>query len=106
MPAPGDGKIPRRHAWRFPFSGTDNPNKEHRAHMNFRRHLILTAALGLGAAARAQTADTAPVDKLDAYIVTGQLDVSRESIVPSLGATSFIVDEQQILNLPQGNDAP
>jgi hypothetical protein len=26
--------------------------------------------------------------------------------VPSLGATSFIMDEQQILNLPQGADAP
>jgi hypothetical protein len=38
--------------------------------------------------------------------VTGELDETRGLIQPSLGATSFIMDEQQILNLPQGADAP
>ena len=80
------------------------------------RLLLLIAALGGGLAPlRAQTA--APpgpaaaaagtgVTQLDPMVVTGQLDESRETIVPSLGATSFIMDQQQILNLPQGADAP
>ena len=46
------------------------------------------------------------VTKLDSFVVTGQLDQTRESIVPSLGATSFTMDQTQILNIPQGADAP
>jgi outer membrane receptor protein involved in Fe transport len=46
------------------------------------------------------------VTKLDSFVVTGQLDQSRESILPSLGATSFTIDQTQILNIPQGADAP
>ncbi len=46
------------------------------------------------------------VTKLDAFVVTGQLDQTRESIQPSLGATSFSMDQSQILNIPQGADAP
>jgi outer membrane receptor protein involved in Fe transport len=75
--------------------------------MNFRSFLLVPI---LGAAAvHAQTAppaEDADVTRLSPMIVTGQLDESRETIVPSLGATSFIMDEQQILNLPQGADAP
>jgi outer membrane receptor protein involved in Fe transport len=60
--------------------------------------------------ARSQTAPAQPTDtkttQLDPYIVTGELDETRGLIQPSLGATSFIMDEQQILNLPQGDDAP
>jgi outer membrane receptor protein involved in Fe transport len=44
--------------------------------------------------------------ELDPVVVTGELDETRGLIQPSLGATSFIMDEQQILNLPQGADAP
>ncbi len=44
--------------------------------------------------------------ELDPIVVTGDLDETRGLIQPSLGATSFIMDQQQILNLPQGADAP
>ncbi|MEO6873932.1 MAG: TonB-dependent receptor [Opitutaceae bacterium] len=46
-----------------------------------------------------------PVE-LQKFIVSGQLDLARENIAPSLGATSFLIDTQQILNLPQGANAP
>ena len=49
--------------------------------------------------------DTSPV-VLSAVVVTGTLDRARADIVPSLGATSFVIDQQQILALPQGADAP
>jgi outer membrane receptor protein involved in Fe transport len=78
--------------------------------MNFRTILLLPILGGLAAAAHAQRApeasDSGAVTKLDPVIVTGQLDASRESILPNLGATSFIMDEEQILNLPQGEAAP
>src|ERR1700677_3147768 len=77
--------------------------------MNF-RSLLLIPIIAAASAARAQTAppaaEASDVTRLDPVIVTGQLDESRETIVPSLGATSFIMDEQQILNLPQEADAP
>jgi outer membrane receptor protein involved in Fe transport len=76
--------------------------------MNFKKLLFIPILAA--AAARAQTAppeaQDADVTRLSPMVVTGQLDESRETIVPSLGATSFIMDEQQILNLPQGADAP
>jgi len=43
---------------------------------------------------------------LDPVVVTGALDQARESILPNLGATSFYIDEKQIENQPQGEDAP
>jgi outer membrane receptor protein involved in Fe transport len=75
--------------------------------MNFR--IILLIPMAGVAAAYSQTApapETTDISRLSPFVVTGQLDESREMIVPSLGATSFIMDEQQILNLPQGADAP
>jgi len=78
--------------------------------MNFQKPFILVM-IGLTAApVRSQTAPAQPTDtkttQLDPYVVTGELDETRGLIQPSLGATSFIMDEQQILNLPQGADAP
>jgi hypothetical protein len=78
--------------------------------MNF-RHITLSALLAAAAIpARSQTAAPADSDsgvtKLEAYVVTDELDQTRESIQPSLGATSFIMDQAQILNLPQGQNAP
>jgi hypothetical protein len=76
--------------------------------MNFRSLLLLStiAAARLGA----QTAPAPPqesgVTKLDTVVVTGELDDTRGLIQPNLGATSFVMDEAQILNLPQGADAP
>jgi outer membrane receptor protein involved in Fe transport len=78
--------------------------------MNFRHLLIVPILAGALGPARAQSDSAPPADtgvtQLDPMVVTGQLDQSRESILPSLGATSFIMDQQQILNLPQGADAP
>ena len=43
---------------------------------------------------------------LDTLVVTSTLDQAREDILPRLGASSFIMDAEQIQNLPQGADAP
>jgi outer membrane receptor protein involved in Fe transport len=43
---------------------------------------------------------------LDPFVVTSKLDETRDTLQPSLGATSFQLDQQQLLNLPQGADAP
>ena len=48
----------------------------------------------------------ATVTKLEPMVVTDELDNGRSLIEPSLGATSFSMDQSQILNLPQGEDAP
>jgi outer membrane receptor protein involved in Fe transport len=88
--------------------------------MNLHRITLPLIALGAAALARGQDAPApaAPspavpaqaadskTTQLDAVVVTGELDETRGLIEPSLGATSFIMDEQQILNLPQGADAP
>ena len=76
-----------------------------------RRHLLSIIALSAAAAARGQTSAPEPGSdqkptQLDAVVVTDELDQTRGLIQPSLGATSFIMDQQQILNLPQGADAP
>jgi outer membrane receptor protein involved in Fe transport len=83
--------------------------------MNFRKVLLpLLAPLAI-AMVRGQTdspqavpaqASESKVTELDPVVVTGDLDETRGLIQPSLGATSFIMDQQQILNLPQGADAP
>ena len=84
--------------------------------MNFKKHL-LPFLIALSAVPRvlsqadqaqavpAQASDSKATE-LDPMVVTGDLDETRGLIQPNLGATSFIMDEQQILNLPQGADAP
>ncbi len=78
--------------------------------MNLRNLLISLLSLAAAAPAPGQ-ADAPPgtdtrATRLDPVVVTDQLDETRGLIQPSLGATSFIMDQQQILNLPQGADAP
>jgi outer membrane receptor protein involved in Fe transport len=78
--------------------------------MIFRKHRPIFLACLTAVAVRAQS-DTQPAadtkaTQLDPMVVTGALDETRGLIQPSLGATSFIMDQQQILNLPQGADAP
>ena len=51
------------------------------------------------------TPDKTPVE-LPAFIVSGRLDQARDAIAPSLGASSFLIGPQQLLDLPQGADAP
>lgn len=85
--------------------------------MNFRL-LLLSFLVGPGAALAdpppaappggppaAAGADSGPV-VLTPVIVTDTLDQERGAILPELGATSFVMDQQQIQNLPQGADAP
>jgi outer membrane receptor protein involved in Fe transport len=83
--------------------------------MNFQKLIISVLALYVVPRAHAQSdaSQAAPTQasdtkatQLDPVIVTGDLDETRGLIEPSLGATSFIMDQQQILNLPQGADAP
>jgi outer membrane receptor protein involved in Fe transport len=83
--------------------------------MNFKKQLILLSALFAIPWARAQTdpsqavpaqAADSSATQLDPVVVTSDLDETRGLIQPSLGATSFIMDQQQILNLPQGENAP
>jgi outer membrane receptor protein involved in Fe transport len=82
--------------------------------MNFRLSASLFLSCGAALVARAQSQTDAQADaaadskatKLDAIVVTDSLDETRGLIQPSLGATSFIMDQSQILNLPQGSDAP
>ncbi len=73
--------------------------------------LFLASAVWLHAqTAPAPESPPPPVDKapveLDKFIVTGQLDLARDNIAPTLGATSFLIGQQQIQDLPQGADAP
>ena len=74
--------------------------------------LFFVSAAALGRAQPApspenspSTPDKAPVE-LPAFIVSGRLDQARDAIAPSLGASSFLIGPQQILDLPQGADAP
>jgi outer membrane receptor protein involved in Fe transport len=78
--------------------------------MIFRRHFLLLLACAAATVARGQADASAGADpkatQLDPFVVSGELDETRGLIQPSLGATSFIMDQSQILNLPQGADAP
>ena len=78
--------------------------------MNFKTLLIPILTLCAALPARSQSDAPLGADskttRLDPVIVTDELDETRGLIQPSLGATSFIMDQQQILNLPQGADAP
>ena len=46
------------------------------------------------------------ITKLEPTVVVGKLDTAREQIVPSLGATSYTIDETHIDLIPLGPNAP
>ena len=80
---------------------------------SFRRFLSASIVLAFAAVvAKAQTVPATPAPNppstvmLDPFVVTGQLDTARESIVPSLGATSYEITRQQIETISQGANAP
>jgi hypothetical protein len=52
------------------------------------------------------TAGTSTVQELPEVTVVGQLDQTRQQIVPSLGATVYTIDQQDIENLSQGENVP
>ncbi len=71
---------------------------------------ILSLALACGAMAAAsglaQTNSTPAVTNvLDTVTVEGQLNAARSSILTQIGATSYTIDSQAILNEAQGNNA-
>ena len=43
---------------------------------------------------------------MDPVEVADHLDRARADILPELGASSFVINKQQLLDLPQGEDAP
>ena len=51
------------------------------------------------------TLNQTPVS-LDPFVVTSQLDKARDDIVPSLGATTFVITSAQIEFQPLGDNAP
>lgn len=72
---------------------------------------LLTLLSFATCSASAQTSSSPSSDgsgsavKLDPFVITDELDNARESIVPSLGATSFQITSQQIETIPQGPNA-
>ena len=64
--------------------------------------------LASAAAAAAQTPPPAAAGTvvLNPVVVAAQLNQARSLILPDLGATSFLIDQKQIENQPQGADAP
>lgn len=78
--------------------------------MNFRNlSLILFLSAGISHAqvtpAPSPTTNPGPV-RLDPVVVNAQLDQSLSVILPDIGATSFTIDEQQIQDMSQGDNAP
>lgn len=81
------------------------------------KHILFTLSLLASATGLAQT--TAPatpspnqpppeddkVVSLEKFVITADLDKARENIAPSLGASSFKIDRQQIEIQPQGPGA-
>lgn len=82
--------------------------------IHFRSFLVLSFLTGAACLQAQPIASTADPDVgakhykevLDPFVVNGKLDDAREQIVPSLGATSFVITDRQIQDLPQGADAP
>jgi hypothetical protein len=65
-----------------------------------------TPSKAVSAQSPTTTAPTQPVEELAPIVVVGQLDQARQQIVPSLGATVYTVDQQDIENLSQGENIP
>ncbi len=52
------------------------------------------------------TAETGQTQQMKEITVVGQLDEARSQIVPSLGATVYSINQQNILNQAQGDNVP
>jgi hypothetical protein len=53
-----------------------------------------------------QASTVPPVQQMQEITVVGQLDQARQQIVPSLGATVYTIDQQDIQDLSQGENIP
>ncbi len=75
---------------------------------------IVALAFLFGTSAQAQNSELGPPVaapsggpiQMPEITVVGQLDVARQEIVPSLGATVYTVDQQEIQDLTQGDNIP
>src|SRR4029077_8649191 len=80
-------------------------NKERLCHT-----VICLASFALGSGVLAQTnplsSGSTNVTTLPPVTVFGRLEEAREQIVPSLGATSYGINSEQIQDIPQGANAP
>src|SRR6266481_3136614 len=77
------------------------------------KHLLQWSSVIALSATIVQAQETNAVSKagtnitvLEPTVVIGRLDVAREQIVPSLGATSYGISAEQIETLPQGENTP
>lgn len=81
--------------------------------------VLIGAAIALGPIARAADGasqdngttsvaapNAAPMIQMPEITVIGKLDQSRQEIVPSLGATVYTIDQNEIDSLTQGNNIP
>jgi len=77
--------------------------------------VMLVTISGLAmATARAQAADTQAADtptadtnvSMDLDVVAKRLDIARQQIQPSLGATTYQFNPEALENIPQGSNAP
>jgi outer membrane receptor protein involved in Fe transport len=65
--------------------------------------LLSVAVAAVASSARAQTAPTAAAQEVSEIVVTAQrLDAARSDIEPALGATSYVLPQAFITNLPGG----
>jgi outer membrane cobalamin receptor len=80
-----------------------------------RRRAVLSVALLFGALGHAAGADTdqdAPVQgdssgvSMDVDVVAKRLDIARQQIQPSLGATTYNFSPQALQDIPRGENAP
>lgn len=68
---------------------------------------VIPLVLGLrGLAQQAPPVVSTNVVTMEKTTVVGRLDEAREQIVPSLGATAYLITGDQIANLAQGANAP
>src|SRR4051812_31009123 len=82
--------------------------------MSFRRRLLLTSCLGMAVLGPPPThgaelmADPAGGSHLsvDIDVIAKKLDVARQQIQPSLGASSYHFSPEALQTIPQGENAP
>jgi hypothetical protein len=68
--------------------------------------LLLANRLSAQQLPPAQTAPSSPPIQMQQIEVVGRLDQARQEIVPSLGATVYTIDRQDIQDLTQGDNIP
>lgn len=68
--------------------------------------LVAATAFAAGTAGAQETPGAGGELSLDIYVIAKRLDIAREQIEPSLGASTYEFNQQAIQNQPQGYNAP